>query len=208
MIDTGLSYALAPAKDINSIVLALSSYGVKCLFKSVKSEALNFLYCSIGVTEFADLPSIQIKVLMKQPKRPELIDTVPFHYLDLTPNEYFLLDDSDSYRLLISPSDEMQLLDGESGDVAAKWIVGDQFLQNYYSIFDFEHKRIGLIEATKDHKIIARNSGGENYSNWKSETAKMFIPKVINNSVDWNIQKSKVHRDTNRKYSKGNKQRV
>lgn len=81
---------------------------------------------------------------------------VPFHFLDLPPNEYFMLDDSGSYRLLISPSDEMQLLDEDKGDMSAKWIVGDQFLQNYYSIFDFENKRIGLIEANKDHKIIAK----------------------------------------------------
>jgi len=93
---------------------------------------------------------------MKLPKHPDLLDTVPFHYLDLPPNEYLMLDDSGSYRLLISPSDEMQLLDEDKGEVGAKWIVGDQFLQNYYSIFDFENKRIGLIEANKDHKIIAK----------------------------------------------------
>lgn len=50
----------------------------------------------------------------------------------------------------------MQLLDEDKGVMSAKWIVGDQFLQNYYSIFDFENKRIGLIEANKDHKIIAK----------------------------------------------------
>lgn len=66
MIDTGLSYALAPRADIMSIVAALSNYGVKCENRSQKNEALNFLYCSINEMFYVtDLPSIQIKVLMK-----------------------------------------------------------------------------------------------------------------------------------------------
>ena len=28
-----------------------------------------------------------------------------------------------------------------------KWVIGIQFLQNFYSIFDIENKRVGLIEA-------------------------------------------------------------
>ena len=27
------------------------------------------------------------------------------------------------------------------------WILGDIFLQNYYSIYDYPNKRIGLIES-------------------------------------------------------------
>jgi hypothetical protein len=31
-----------------------------------------------------------------------------------------------------------------------KWVVGIQFLQNFYSIFDIQNKKIGLIEATQE----------------------------------------------------------
>jgi hypothetical protein len=27
------------------------------------------------------------------------------------------------------------------------WILGDIFLQNYYSIYDYPNKRIGLVES-------------------------------------------------------------
>ena len=30
-----------------------------------------------------------------------------------------------------------------------KWVIGLQFLQNFYSIFDIENKRVGLIEAVE-----------------------------------------------------------
>ena len=59
MIDTGLSYALAPKQDIYNIVNALSSYGVKCEDRSKQNEALNFLYCHISEMHYlSDLPSI------------------------------------------------------------------------------------------------------------------------------------------------------
>jgi len=28
-----------------------------------------------------------------------------------------------------------------------KWVLGLQFLQNFYTIFDMEHKRVGILEA-------------------------------------------------------------
>ena len=33
-----------------------------------------------------------------------------------------------------------------------KWVIGMQFLQNFYSIFDPVNKKVGLIES-KDAKI-------------------------------------------------------
>jgi len=29
----------------------------------------------------------------------------------------------------------------------SKWVLGAQFLQNYYSIYDFSKRRIGLIKS-------------------------------------------------------------
>ena len=28
-----------------------------------------------------------------------------------------------------------------------KWVIGVQFLQNFYSIFDIQNKKVGLIES-------------------------------------------------------------
>jgi len=30
------------------------------------------------------------------------------------------------------------------------WVLGDIFLQNYYSIYDYPHNRMGLIEARQE----------------------------------------------------------
>lgn len=31
------------------------------------------------------------------------------------------------------------------------WVMGAQFLQNYYSIYDFKDKRIGLVESVSSY---------------------------------------------------------
>ena len=28
------------------------------------------------------------------------------------------------------------------------WVLGDQFLHNYYTIYDFDKKKIGMIESS------------------------------------------------------------
>jgi hypothetical protein len=34
-----------------------------------------------------------------------------------------------------------------SGDPSNYWILGDIFLRNYYSIYDYPHGKLGLIES-------------------------------------------------------------
>ena len=36
--------------------------------------------------------------------------------------------------------------DDTSLSVETKWIVGDTFLRNFYTIFDWKHKKIALIQ--------------------------------------------------------------
>ena len=50
----------------------------------------------------------------------------------------------------------MNLVDEKSkAENVGEWIIGDQFLQNYYSIFDYHNKRIGFIESNDDKKQLA-----------------------------------------------------
>lgn len=47
--------------------------------------------------------------------------------------------------LLISPWNFSGL--GKKNEKDEYWILGAQFLQNYYSIYNFEEGKIGLIES-------------------------------------------------------------
>jgi hypothetical protein len=48
--------------------------------------------------------------------------------------------DDNKCKLLMHPYDI-------SMTATYKWVVGIQFLQNFYSIFDVQNKKVGLIEA-------------------------------------------------------------
>jgi len=57
--------------------------------------------------------------------------------------------DSGCGRLRLTPSNEKL----GSGDASLYWVMGDIFLQNYYSIYDYPHGRMGLIEARAGRTI-------------------------------------------------------
>lgn len=42
------------------------------------------------------------------------------------------------------PNDDLSLT------VDSKWVVGDTFLSNFYSIFDWKQKKVGLIKPKSD----------------------------------------------------------
>ena len=45
--------------------------------------------------------------------------------------------------MLLTPSNEKF----GKGDSSKYWILGDIFLQNYYSIYDFPNSKVGLIDS-------------------------------------------------------------
>ena len=53
-----------------------------------------------------------------------------------------------------------------------KWVLGAQFLMNYYSIYDYKNKRMGLIESNRE--VV---------------TKPMVVQKKVNNSTA-NISKN------------------
>lgn len=80
--------------------------------------------------------------------------------------------------MLISPSDSMNLVDDKSkAENAGEWIIGDQFLQNYYSIFDFKNKRIGFVESNDDKKAISKIESKEKYDEKKKSVKNSVVKK-------------------------------
>ena len=49
------------------------------------------------------------------------------------------------------PNDDLSLT------VDSKWVVGDTFLSNFYSIFDWKQKKVGLIKPKSDNDNNDKN---------------------------------------------------
>ena len=54
-------------------------------------------------------------------------------------------DSSTDYRLLLISWSKFKGRGGKPGE--EYWVLGDQFLQNYYSIYDFKNNKVGLVES-------------------------------------------------------------
>jgi len=67
-------------------------------------------------------------------------------------------------KLKLTPSNEKF----GKGDPSDYWILGDIFLQHYYSIYDYPHSRMGLVEA--------RAPGGAQKPQSSAELETMAMP--------------------------------
>ena len=63
--------------------------------------------------------------------------------MDLPPSSYMEQEGSACGKLRLTPSNEKF----GKGDPSDYWIMGDIFLQNYYSIYDYPQSKMGLVEA-------------------------------------------------------------
>lgn len=73
----------------------------------------------------------------------------------MMPRETYMRDKGNgSCKFMLNPSDmQMGARFGES-----QWVMGDQFMQAYYTIFDHEKRRVGLIQSS--NTFDSMNGGG------------------------------------------------
>ena len=108
MLDTGLTYALVPTTDVESVAKALMGYSLQCQAPG-RTGALGLYKCS-GCTEgnFSSLKPIELFIGGK--------------YFDLPVSSYIgKPDENDKCNLLLHPYDT-----SFGGD--SKWVVGAEFL--------------------------------------------------------------------------------
>lgn len=133
MIDSGLSYSMVPQEDINSIENALAQQGVKC--EEDHNGGLDLYECGCPDEQYANLKPLETQVSGKTVSLP-----VGAYLKKKT-------DAPGKCTLLMHPFDV-------STGVESKWVMGDQFMQNFYSIFDYKQKRIGLVEPATEIREV------------------------------------------------------
>ena len=133
IFDNGLSLTMVPKEDFKKILLSMLPK-----FKCFPSQPL--WSCSYNKeNEKQKLATLEFNVKDKDGKN---------RVLSLPESAY--IKKSDNFKsdhaawLLLQPWDSAGLgLDSKED----AWVLGDQFLQNYYSIYDAEKKQIGLVES-------------------------------------------------------------
>lgn len=126
MLDTGVSYSLVPQADLESISKSLMGYNVKCEPPSLQ-ETLRLYQCSCDNIE--SLAPLQLFI------GKNFFELPVSHYIQKIPDA-----EERNCKLLLHPYDTSFGSDN-------KWVLGVQFLQQFYSIFDFENHRIGLVAS-------------------------------------------------------------
>lgn len=122
IIDSGTSYVVMPYKDFGLLLLFLEEYDLK--FK--EAIASQIMYATCSKKTYDDLPNLNI-----------FIDNN--HYV-LPKESYIHREFGFCYLLVIAK-------DFRPGGMFGRnmWILGNNFLSNYYSIYDLENQRIGLV---------------------------------------------------------------
>lgn len=136
IIDTGVSYAIMPTADYQALTRALGDFGVKCAAPEGEHSSTAVSTCTCA--SFSQLPSIQLFLNFNERNRDN-----GGKWFDLPPSSYMEEVGSGCGKLRLTPSNEKF----GNGNPSDYWIMGDIFLQNYYSIYDYPRSRMGLIEA-------------------------------------------------------------
>lgn len=138
IIDSGVSYAILPTEDFNIIKRALGDYGVKCSDPQGAHSSTATPTCECA--SFTQLPSIQMRLNHNARFREENGG----QWFDLPPSSYMeKVGETGCGTLRLTPSNEKF----GKGNPSDYWILGDIFLQNYYSIYDYPNSKMGLVEA-------------------------------------------------------------
>lgn len=136
IMDTGVSYAILPTDDYSALTKQLNDYGVKCESPEGAHQSTSIAKCTCQ--SFNSLPTIQIFLNTDSRNRDS-----GGKWLDLPPSSYMSMDGAGCGQLRLTPSNEKF----GKGNPSDYWIMGDIFLQNYYSIYDYPHSKMGLVEA-------------------------------------------------------------
>jgi len=138
ILDSGLSYALIPSEDFKALTTLLNkSYGVTCAASAeAQKDKAQVNASSCSCKDYSALPALKFSIFATgQDKTGKQFSL---------PRETYMKDEgAGKCQLLLNPNDmQIGARYGEN-----YWIMGDQFMQAYYTIYDHEKWRVGLIES-------------------------------------------------------------
>lgn len=119
---------MVPQEDITNIEAALKNFNIECT-EQHSGNGLDLYECDCNNEDYAKLKPFEIKSGGKSFEIPV---------------SAFLKKKENKCTLLMYPNDDTSLT------VERKWVVGDTFLSNFYSIFDWKQKKVGLVKPKGD----------------------------------------------------------
>lgn len=151
ILDSGLSYALIPSEDFKALTTLLSkSYGVTCAASAeAQKDKAQVNASSCTCKDYSTLPALKFSIFATGQ------DTTGKQFS--LPKETYMKDEgAGKCQLLLNPNDmQIGARYGEN-----YWIMGDQFMQAYYTIYDHEKWRVGLIESKNTFDTASSDDGG------------------------------------------------
>ena len=122
---------MVPEKTFVELVKHLHEYGLNC------GESKPVWTCK-GPADAPVVPDIEFNMVKNQQGETATI-RMPHHaYIKRS------MQNPTNYFLLINPWNFMGM-GGKEGE--EYWVMGAQFLQNYYSMYNFKDKKVGLVES-------------------------------------------------------------
>jgi len=95
---------------------------------------------------YNSLPNLRFNMVADETGKSKMVDM---------PKESYMMhkkkDGQEGCFLLISPWKFAGM--GAKSEKEEYWVLGAQFLQNYYSIYDFKDHKIGLVESVTSRMI-------------------------------------------------------
>ena len=135
ILDNGMSFAMAPEQAfVRMVKMLFENHGVMCI------ETQPLWACQCTKAEYDGLPKLMFQF--------EGMDSSTSKKMEMNKEAYMMYKkkgEDELCFLLFSPW-KFQGLGAKSKD-EEYWVLGAQFLHNYYSVYDFAEEKIGLVES-------------------------------------------------------------
>ena len=146
ILDNGMSLAMAPMSAFKNLLVSLKkNHQVTC----IPMQGAPVLPCQCNAQTYDSLPDINFGVVKNANGEKADVKMPKEAYMK------FATDGQASGCMLMINPWNFAGLGGKQGE--EYWVLGAQFLQHYYSIYDYKDKKIGLVES-KTSAIGEKNS--------------------------------------------------